>query len=215
METDSAFWRGLRAKFESLALLGEFSLIWTSKQSLGFAGEVLPSQWIWFRFPDHSHRARLIAFAQEGAKAMNAGTQDDWFDALRQADFTEFKVTGRGQLNFVEWESGELVDVVKHSITLCYQMELEAPIGLATGESGIEPAMPIVELVKRIETWRLQAGGDGGKLNQAVVADQIGINERAYRAAKVGKPKAKDHHSKLAKFAEKKGLLPGPKTGRK
>jgi hypothetical protein len=66
-----------------------------------------------------------------------------------------------------------------------------------------------------IETWRLQAGEDGGRLNQPVVAEQIGIHERAYRAAKAGKPKAKDHYSKLTRFAEKKGLLPGPKIGRK
>jgi hypothetical protein len=71
-----------------------------------------------------------------------------------------------------------------------------------------KPKQPDLKaVIKLIERWRINAGEDGGKLKQELVADKIGISPRAYHAAKAGKPRGKDHHGKVLKFARDKGLI--------
>ena len=131
MTTDPAFWSSLRKDFESLHPLGQFSLIWTSQPPVSMLEELLPSQWTWFRVPDESLRARLSSIALKGARAFGSDSEDEWFEALRKADFVEFELTGSGRWNkpdgtVYQWESGKIDDVVKHSITLCYVLETRA-----------------------------------------------------------------------------------------
>ena len=51
--SDSAFWRNRREEFDSLPP-GEYSLRWSTPRATSLAGELLPSQWSWSRFPDES-----------------------------------------------------------------------------------------------------------------------------------------------------------------
>jgi hypothetical protein len=127
---DPAFWRSRREEFESLPH-GEYRLIWSTGLPISWAGELLPSQWSWWRFPDESLRARLSAVALKCARALGHDSEDGWFDEIRKADFVKYKLTGRGlekQPNgiVVEREYGPLADVVKHSITLCHLLETGA-----------------------------------------------------------------------------------------
>src|SRR5439155_22559899 len=51
-------WRNRLEEFESL-LPGEFSLIWSSRRPASLDGQLLPTQWSWWRFPDECLRVRL------------------------------------------------------------------------------------------------------------------------------------------------------------
>ncbi len=126
----STFWRLRREEFEALPP-GEYSLIWSSHPPKSLDGQLLPSQWSWLRFSDGSLRARVSATALKCAKALGRDSEDGWFDELREADFVEFKLTGRAlekqpDGSMVDSEFGSLEDIVKHSITLCHVLEAEA-----------------------------------------------------------------------------------------
>jgi hypothetical protein len=142
MRTDSVFWRSLRGNFESLGP-GQFGLMWTSVRPMDLVTNILlPSNWIWWRFPDKGLRARFSAFALQGAKGLGYATEDDWLDALRASEFVDFRVSASGwetrpDGTVVEGESGFIDDVVKHSITLCHILEAG---GLPESRTGaIEP----------------------------------------------------------------------------
>jgi hypothetical protein len=131
MPIDGAFWRSLREDFESLQV-HQFSLIWNSSPPLSFAGEPLDNRWSWLQFPDDSLRARLSAMALRGARALGYDSEEAWYDLLRTSGFVRFQLTGstrqrRSDGVVVDWESGQINDVVKESITLCYELEVEAP----------------------------------------------------------------------------------------
>jgi hypothetical protein len=133
MATDSAFWRSLREDFEGLQP-GQFSLTWSSHLPLNFKGQQLQSQWTWWRFPDESLRARLIAIALRGAKALGYESEEAWFDRLREADFVKFKLAVQSiekqpDGSMLESRDGSINDVVKESITLCHVLEAD----------GVEP----------------------------------------------------------------------------
>ncbi len=94
-------------------------------------GELLPSNWTWFRVPDESLRARLSSITLKGVRELGYDFEDEWFEALRKADFVKFELTGSGRWNkpdgtVYECESGKIDDVVKHSITLRYVLETRA-----------------------------------------------------------------------------------------
>ncbi len=132
---DSTFWRIRREEFEALPP-GEYSLIWSSHLPTSLEGQLLPSQWSWWRCPDGSLRARLSAIALKCAKALGRDSEDGWFDELRKADFVAFKLTGHGLQrqpdgNTVDDEFGPLKQVVKHSITLCHVLEAEVHDGVS------------------------------------------------------------------------------------
>ena len=65
----------------------------------------------------------------------------------------------------------------------------------------------IIELMRLIEKWRMTAGEDGGKLTQKHVADLLGLDLRAYSAAKKGEPRGKDHFGRLRKFATDRDII--------
>src|SRR6476469_6437207 len=124
------FWRSLRVDFESLQG-HEFSLIWDSSPPTSLDGEPLESQWSWYRFPDESLRARLSAIALRAARALGYDSEVAWYDLLRTAGFVQFKLSGHTRQRrpdgvIVDSDSGEINDVVKESITLCYELEGEA-----------------------------------------------------------------------------------------
>jgi hypothetical protein len=124
---DSEFWRKRREELESLPS-GEYSLIWSTCPPVSLDGKLLPSQWSWWRFPDVSIRARLSAIALKCAKGLGHDSEDGWFDRLRTADFVKFRLTGAGRQrqpdrSMVDYESGVIKDIVKHSITLCHILE--------------------------------------------------------------------------------------------
>jgi hypothetical protein len=127
--TNFAFWRQLREDFESLPP-GEYIVTWNSHPPRTLNGTQLRGHWAWWRFPDESLRARLCAIALRGAKALGSGSEDAWFDRLREADFVMFKLCGDTveQLpdgSVQESRDGSIYDVVKHSITLCHMLEAE------------------------------------------------------------------------------------------
>jgi hypothetical protein len=64
-----------------------------------------------------------------------------------------------------------------------------------------------IEMMLRIEKWRQSAAQNGGKLTQKEVAARLQIDLRAYSAAKVGKPRAKDHYSRIRTAAERAGII--------
>ena len=135
MPTDSAAWRSIRADFEGLPPAGvkdfgaEWSLIWTSRPPVAmFLPIQLPSQWTWFHPTDTGLRTRASAIFLKAAKARGYDTEDQWLDELRYADFVQFQLCGSGfdrlpDGTVVEHESGVLKDAIKHSITLCHQLE--------------------------------------------------------------------------------------------
>lgn len=135
MPTDSATWRSIREDFEGLPPAGvedfgaEWSLIWTSRPPVAmFLPIQLPSQWTWFHPTDAGLRTRASAIFLKAAKARGYDTEDQWLDELRYADFVRFQLSGSGRDRLpdgtvVEHESGVLKDAVKHSITLCHQLE--------------------------------------------------------------------------------------------
>ena len=135
MTTGSATWRSIREDFEGLPPAGvedlgaEWSLIWTSHPPVAmFLPIQFPSQWTWFHPTDASIRTRASAIFLKAAKARGYDTEDQWLDELRHADFVRFRLTGSTHDRLpdgtvVEYESGVLKDAVKHSITLCHQLE--------------------------------------------------------------------------------------------
>src|ERR1017187_4260411 len=129
MPVDGAFWRSLRADFESLQGY-TFSLIWNSSPPLSFAGEPLDSHWSWLQFPDDSLRSRLSAIALRGARALGDDSEEAWYDRLRTSGFVGFQLSGstgqrRSDGVIVDSTSGQIDDVVKEAITLCYELEAE------------------------------------------------------------------------------------------
>jgi hypothetical protein len=89
----------------------------------------LPSQWTWLHPLDSSLRTRASAIFLKAAKARGYDTEDQWLDELRHADFVRFRLSGSGRERlldgtFVEHEDGVLKDAIKHSITLCHQLEV-------------------------------------------------------------------------------------------
>jgi hypothetical protein len=127
---DTTFWRDLREDFEGLQP-AMFSLIWSTQLPMSLDDQLLQSQWTWWHFPDESLRARLRAIALKGARALGGNSEDAWFDALREADFVKFKLSGEALENqpdgsMLESRSGSIRDVVKHSITLCHILETRA-----------------------------------------------------------------------------------------
>jgi hypothetical protein len=153
MPTDSAFWRSLRADFESLQS-HQFSVMWNSAAQHGLIGKIPgESHWSWRSFPDESLRARLSAIALRGARALGHDSEDAWYDELRKSEFVGFKLSGSSRerrsdgrkvaagmtaaerrerqehdskATFVDSEFGPIHDVVKESITLCYMLEADA-----------------------------------------------------------------------------------------
>ncbi len=135
MPTDSATWRSIREDFESLPPAGvedfgaEWSLIWSSRPPVAmFVPVQLQSQWTWFHPTDPGLRARASAIFLKAARARGYDTEDQWLDELRHADFVRFRLSGSGRERlpdgtFVQHDDGVLKDVIKHSITLCHQLE--------------------------------------------------------------------------------------------
>jgi hypothetical protein len=140
MVIDSAFWRSLRGDFEGLQP-GQFSLIWSSHLPMTFKRVRRQSQWTWWRFPDESLRARLCAIVLRGAKALGCQSEDGWFDALREADFVKFKLSGQAlekqpDGSLLELRDGSIDDVLKQSITLCHVLEAGGAESLPKDTSG-------------------------------------------------------------------------------
>lgn len=160
MPVNSAFWRSLRQEFERLQGY-QFSAVWDSHPPLSFAGEPLHSQWSWMQFPDDSLRTRLSAIALKGARALGDGSEEDWYDRLRACEFVGFELTGRWRQRrfdgvMVEADSGQIDDVVKESITLCYELEVQAEsASFSTGAEDFTPvaepqsASPVVRIMQR------------------------------------------------------------------
>ena len=145
---DSDFWRKLRIDFEGLQP-AQFSLIWSSRLPMSLEGKLLQSQWSWWRVPDQSLTARLSAIALRGAKALGYDSEDAWYDKLRKAKFTEFKLTGNAREkqpdgSVLDSEFGSIDNVVKESITLCHVLEAQdVPYAQAcTVEASDNPEWP-------------------------------------------------------------------------
>jgi hypothetical protein len=129
MQIDSAFWRSLRADFESLQGQ-EFRLTWNSRPLTGFPWESPgATHWAWVNFPDESLKARLGAMALRGARALGYDSEDGWYDQLRKAFFGGVDLTG---------SVDTINDVVKESITLCYTLEATAAMTLAERREWVE-----------------------------------------------------------------------------
>jgi hypothetical protein len=128
MSVDSAFWRKLRADFEGLRD-HHFSLTWYSSPDLDPRdGSPSESHWSWSKYLDESLRARLSAFALNGARALGYDSEDAWYDQLRSSEFVRFRATGylRGEVVagvFVDSKFGLIHDVAKESATLCCMLE--------------------------------------------------------------------------------------------
>jgi hypothetical protein len=177
----SAFWRKLRKDFERLQP-APFSLIWSTARPMSFNGELLPSQWTWWRFPDDSLRARLSAMALKGAKALGHNSEDDWFDELRKARFVGFKFTGKAiekqpDGSMLESQSGSIDDVVKESITLCHLLEA----GLKPETE--QPAMPKAKaplLTPKDESVadQLRRLREESRITEEQLAENVGLNTR-------------------------------------
>ena len=116
---------------------------------MSLEGKLLQSQWSWWRVPDQSLTARLSAIALRGAKALGYDSEDAWYDKLRKAKFTEFKLTGNAREkqpdgSVLDSEFGSIDDVVKESITLCHVLEAQnVPYAQAcTVEASHDPEWP-------------------------------------------------------------------------
>ncbi len=80
-------------------------------------------------------------------------------------------------------------------------------VGDSTKAAGGEEKRQMIELMRRIEKWRMTAGEDGGKLTQKQVTELLIMDLRAYSAAKEGKPRGKDHLGRIQRFAKERGLI--------
>jgi len=116
---------------------------------MSLEGKLLQSQWSWWRVPDQSLTARLSAIALRGAKALGYDSEDAWYDKLRKAKFTEFKLTGNAREkqpdgSVLDSEFGSIDNVVKESITLCHVLEAQdVPYAQAcTVEASDNPEWP-------------------------------------------------------------------------
>jgi hypothetical protein len=129
---DSEFWRKRREEFERLPL-GDYSLMWSTCRPVSLDGKLEPSQWSWWQFPDVSLRTRLSAIALKCARGLGYDSEEGWFDELRKSDFVRFTLTSHGRQkqpdgSMLDYESGALNDIVKHSITCCHFLEATVSI---------------------------------------------------------------------------------------
>ena len=62
------------------------------------------------------------------------------------------------------------------------------------GGGAVTEARQVTELMQSIEKWRQTAAPNGGKLAQKEVCGDLGLDRRAYSAAKKGKPRGADHY---------------------
>lgn len=154
MPTSPDFWRNLRRDFEAVQAAAStlppvapyrtttFRVWWSSSPPLAWATrEQLPSNWTWYFAPDASLRVRLEAIALRGAKQLGFDSADSWFDKLRESEFVQFQITvssrsTRADGVVVESVSGEIDDVLKHSITLCHLLEADADVYVASHARG-------------------------------------------------------------------------------
>jgi hypothetical protein len=75
-----------------------------------------------------------------------------------------------------------------------------------TPNVGIEECQ-VTGLMHSIEKWRQTAAPNGGKLTQKEVCGALGLDRRAYSAAKRGKPRGTDHYARISKFAKDRGVI--------
>lgn len=88
------------------------------------------------------------------------------------------------------------------------QLPTSVNVGASTEATGGGEKGQMIELMRRIEKWRMTAGEDGGKLTQKQVAELMRrMDLRAYSAAKEGKPRGKDHLGRIQRFAKERGLI--------
>lgn len=182
---DPSFWRCRREEFESLQG-GDYSLSWSTRPPIGLDGSPAASHWNWFHYPDASFRARLTAIALKCAKAFGRDSEDGWFDALREADFVGFKLTGNGQYTtkdgtVANYEGGVLRDVVKHSITQCHVLEAAASthqeLGPAASTNDVDSAKELrkadkTPLGRNIDRFRKECGWSFDELAKAAEIDK-------------------------------------------
>ena len=71
---------------------------------------------------------------------------------------------------------------------------------------GVEERQ-VTELMQCIEKWRQTAAPNGGKLTQKEVCGALGLDRRAYSAAKRGKPRGTEHYSRISRFAKDRGII--------
>jgi hypothetical protein len=128
MVADRDTWRGIRGDLESLPEI-EWRAIWTSRVPRGVLAPIqVPNDWTWDQPQDASLQARANAVFLKAAKARGYENEDQWLDELRYADFVEFEFIGRATERLPDGtdtksKSWVLKDAVKHSITLCHQLE--------------------------------------------------------------------------------------------
>ena len=115
-----------------------------------FAGSIQPGLGPFFEHgplelrecPNHLHHhsacwcRRVDGFGQTA----EADSEDAWFDLLRTSAFARFRVHGRSRQRrsdgtMVNSVSGQINDVVKESITLCYELEAQ-PASIRTNATG-------------------------------------------------------------------------------
>jgi hypothetical protein len=107
----------------------EWRAIWTSRVlSAQLAPIQVQDDWTWDQPQDASLQARAKAVLLQAAKARGYENEDQWLDELRYADFVEFEFIGRGTERlpdgmYTKSTSWVLKDAIKHSITLCHQLE--------------------------------------------------------------------------------------------
>jgi hypothetical protein len=164
MPTDSVTWRGIRQDLESLPG-ADWSLIWTSRPPMAFFLPIqLHSQWTWLHPTDASLRARASAIFVKASTARGYDSEDRWLEELRYADFVGFQISGdaREKLpngTLQERESGVLTEAVKHSITLCHQLEagdVPKPIALRLSSEAIARIDAAKEDFLRVFVTRLK-----------------------------------------------------------
>jgi hypothetical protein len=128
MPTDRETWRSIRGDLESLPEI-EWRTVWTSRvPSVLLAPIQVQDDWTWDQPQDASLQARAKAVFLQAAKARGYENEDQWLDELRYADFVEFEFIGRAtdrlpDGTYTKSKSWVLKDAVKHSITLCHQLE--------------------------------------------------------------------------------------------
>jgi hypothetical protein len=130
MPADRDTWRSVRTDLESLPEI-EWRAIWTSRVPSALLAPIqVPNDWTWDQPQDASLQARANAVFLKAAKARGYENEDQWLDELRYADFVEFEFIGRAtdrlpDGTYTKSKSWVLKDAVKHSITLCHQLEAE------------------------------------------------------------------------------------------
>jgi predicted XRE-type DNA-binding protein len=108
--------------------------------------------------------------AYRGARALGRQSAGEWVDLIRQCAFAQASVKTIGAvvipLDGKQYlvESGELADVVKHSITLCYVLEA----------AGVRPRASKRRVV-RGEGAEIQAWIDQQSLTQKEAAQHLNV----------------------------------------